>query len=129
MRPPGHHHGGPGWQELVGGPMVERILVPPGGSPAGEGGLPLLGKLSRWGAPHAVLTRVLDPRLVEANAAEQEEGIAFARTYLDQIVRLLGMVKIPSTTIVRIGPAAETLLAMTASGSESLIAIATHGRL
>jgi nucleotide-binding universal stress UspA family protein len=109
--------------------MFERILVLLDGSPTGEACLPYLGKLSRWGPPHAVLTRVLDPRLLEGGPAEEEREIAFARAYLDQIVTVLRAMKIPSTTITRVGPVAETLLAMTGSSTASLVAISTHGRL
>jgi nucleotide-binding universal stress UspA family protein len=118
--------------------MYHTIMVPLDGSSFGEYALPLaLGIAQRAGArvelvhictpplPSVFADGLVNPNLVEPPldlAGEQ------ARAYLDQLAqRLAPNWHVPLSTVVRYGPAADTLFDYAVEAAPDLVVMTTHG--
>jgi nucleotide-binding universal stress UspA family protein len=88
---------------------IKRILVPLDLSPLGEAKLPVAEAQARAFGAELILLHVLPPEAVDRTGAVSPEE-ARARTYLDTVVGRMRGDGVAAQPIVRIGPAAATIV-------------------
>jgi nucleotide-binding universal stress UspA family protein len=108
-----------------------RILVPLDGSDLAERALPLAMQLAARAEAEVILTHVVAaPDGPDGDAAEGPLGLVReqARAYLHEVSQRLVEPGATLHTDVRVGPAAEGILAAADARRADLIAMSTHGR-
>jgi nucleotide-binding universal stress UspA family protein len=117
--------------DLIPEPAFENVLIPLDGSPRAEGVLDLALDLARLMEARCHLLRVVEAgpdaaaRAGAALQTQQEE----AGAYLEQVAGRVRAQGLAVQTQVVVAPrAAEAILAAPQATSDSLIALATHGR-
>ena len=110
--------------------MFERILVPLDGSELAEAILPQLrGALFRPGVDLILVRAVPRPYGMDTEAGRAMAALEdCAADYLRMMERWLTGQGARVRTVIRRGPAAETILAVGGEEGASLIALSTHGR-
>ena len=89
--------------------IIKRILVPLDLSPLGEAKLPVAEAQARAFGAELILLHVLPPEAVDRTGAVSSEE-ARARTYLDTVVARMRGDGVAAQPIIRIGPAAATIV-------------------
>ena len=107
-------------QSFAKGNRFERILVPLDGSGGAESVLPIVAALCRKHSSQVVLVRIVEPR-----ASDVKEAVELSLLYLRQISARFEKQGVQSKVVTRVGPVAESLLAIAAEEKASLIAMAT----
>jgi nucleotide-binding universal stress UspA family protein len=107
-------------QAFAQGNRFERILVPLDGSGAAESVLPIVAALCRKHSSQVVLVRIVEPR-----ASSVEDSAHLSMLYLTQVAATFEKQGVSSRVVARVGPVAETVLAIAAEEKVSLIAMAT----
>jgi len=115
--------------------MYRKILVPLDGSKVAEGALPHAKALAYSEGAELILLTVganpamdfafSDPGLAQSAVLEQEER---SQKYIAEIERELQAAGFKTSTVLRVGSVAETILGVAEELGVDCIAMSTHGR-
>lgn len=115
--------------------MYRKILVPLDGSKVAEGVLPHAKDLAYSQGAELILLTVganpamdfafSDPGLARSAVMEQEQR---SKKYIDEIERDLKSAGFKTSTVLRVGSVAETILGVAEELDVDCIAMSTHGR-
>lgn len=112
-------------QPVVSDYPFERMLIPLDGSGPAEGAFSAAQAFSHRHPIQVVLARIVEP----GSAVSVQETVRLAELYLRKAAALIESSSVQAKTVVRVGPAAETLLAVAREEQVSLVTMSTHGRL
>lgn len=115
--------------------MYKKILVPLDGSKVAEGVLPHAKSLAYSEGAELILLNVAanpamdflfsDPGLAESAVQEQEEK---SKTYISKVEDELTSAGFKTSSLLRVGSVAETILGVADELQVDVIAMSTHGR-
>src|ERR1051326_3073269 len=108
--------------------MLNRILVPLDGSVTAEAILPHVRRLLYRHDSEVILVRAVDPPVSEGQISIIDTTLGAAREYIAGKKERLEKDGVRVKSIVRMGPAAGTILEVAEEEDATLIALATHGR-
>ena len=106
---------------------VKRILIPLDLSPLGEAKLPVAEAQARAFGAELILLHVLPPEAVDRSGAVSPEE-ARARTYLDTVAARMRADGLTAHGLVRIGPAASTIVDAARESKADLIVLGSSVR-
>jgi nucleotide-binding universal stress UspA family protein len=109
--------------------LFERVLVPLDGSSLAERALDQVRRILRQADAEAILVRAVELPLAGAEVYPVVDSFEEeARRYLKRVERSLLEDGARVRSVVRLGPAAETILSVANEEKASLIVMTTHGR-
>jgi nucleotide-binding universal stress UspA family protein len=108
----------------------DRILIPLDGSGLAEGAFSQIQALGHRHPIEVILARIIEPQVPAPSPSPVQESAQVAQLYLKKAAAAIeGPAVQAKKTIVRVGPAAESLLAIADEEGVTLIIMSTHGRL